>query len=90
MKADLMEQMFFVINSLQIEEVPFLPYMGRPANTKAGCRHRCTHAVMRYFRSEVVKMLIYSWKFSSLNVSLAGLPFKSQVTAEYGTGSRLD
>ena len=26
-----------VINSLRIEEVPFLPYMDRPADTKARC-----------------------------------------------------
>ena len=31
-----------VINSLRIEEVPFLPYMDRPADTKAGCKHRVT------------------------------------------------
>ena len=28
-----------VINSLQIEEVPLLPYMDRPADTRAGCKH---------------------------------------------------
>ena len=37
-----------VINSLRIEEVPFLPYMDRPADTKAGCKHRCTDAALRY------------------------------------------
>ena len=35
-----------VINSLRIEEVPFLPYMDRPADTKAGCKHRCTDAAL--------------------------------------------
>ena len=45
-----------VINSLRIEEVPFLPYMDRPADTKAGCKHRCTDAAMRYFKSEVMEM----------------------------------
>ncbi len=45
-----------VIKSLRIEEVPFLPYMDRPADTKAGCKHRCTDAAMRYFKSEVMEM----------------------------------
>ena len=45
-----------VINSLRIEEVPFLPYMDRPADTKVGCRHRCTDAALRYFKSEVMEM----------------------------------
>ena len=45
-----------VINSLRIEDVPFLPYMDRPADTKAGCKHRCTDAAMKYFRSEVMEL----------------------------------
>ena len=45
-----------VINSLRIEEVPFLPYMERPADTKDGCKHRCTDAAMRYFKSEVMEL----------------------------------
>ena len=45
-----------VIYSLRIEEVPFLPYMDRPADTKAGCKHRCTDAALRYFKSEVMEM----------------------------------
>ena len=45
-----------VINSLRIEEVPFLPYMDRPADTKVGCKHRCTDAALRYFKSEVMEM----------------------------------
>ena len=45
-----------VINSLRIEEVPFLPYMDRPADTKSGCKHRCTDAALRYFKSEVMEM----------------------------------
>ena len=45
-----------VINSLRIEEVPFLPYMDRPADTKAGCKHRCTDTALRYFKSEVMEM----------------------------------
>ena len=42
-----------VINSLRIAEVPFLPYMDRPADTRAGCKHRCTDAAMEYFKAEV-------------------------------------
>ena len=45
-----------VINSLRIEEVPFLPYMDRPADTRAGCKHRCTDAAMEYFKAEVMEM----------------------------------
>ena len=45
-----------VINSLRIEEVPLLPYMDRPADTRAGCKHRCTDAAMRHFRAEVMEM----------------------------------
>ena len=45
-----------VINSLRIEEVPLLPYMDRPADTKAGCKHRCTDAAMEYFKSEVMEL----------------------------------
>ena len=45
-----------VINSLRIEEVPFLPYMDRPADTKAGCKHRCTDAAMEYLKAEVMEL----------------------------------
>ena len=45
-----------VINSLRIEAVPLLPYMDRPADTRAGCKHRCTNAAMEYFKSEVMEM----------------------------------
>lgn len=45
-----------VINSLRIEDVPFLPYMDRPCDTKAGMKHRCTAAALRYLRSEVMEM----------------------------------
>ena len=43
-----------VINSLRIENVLLLPYMDRPADTKAGCKHRCTDAAMEYFKSEAM------------------------------------
>ena len=45
-----------VINSLRIEDVPLLPYMDRPADTKAGCKHRCTDATMEHFRAEVMEL----------------------------------
>ena len=45
-----------VINSLRIEAVPLLPYMDRPADTKDGCKHRCTDAAMEYFKFEVMEM----------------------------------
>ena len=45
-----------VINSLRIEAVSLLPYMDRPADTKDGCKHRCTDAAMEYFKSEVMEM----------------------------------
>ena len=48
--------MHIVINSLRIEEVPLLPYMDRPADTKAGCKHRCTDAAMEYLKAEVMEM----------------------------------
>ena len=45
-----------VINSLRIEDVPLLPYMDRPADTKAGCKHRCTDAAMEHFRADVMEL----------------------------------
>ena len=45
-----------VINSLRIADVPFLPYMDRPCDTKTGMKHRCTNDAMEYFRSEVMEM----------------------------------
>ncbi len=48
--------MHIVINSLRIEEVPLLPYMDRPADTRTGCKHRCTDAAMEYFKAEVMEM----------------------------------
>ena len=45
-----------VINSLRIYEVTLLPYMDRPADTREGCKHRCTNAAMEYFKSEVMEM----------------------------------
>ncbi len=48
--------MHIVINSLRIAEVPLLPYMERPADTREGCKHRCTDAAMEYFKAEVMEM----------------------------------
>lgn len=45
-----------VINSLRIEDVPLLPHMDRPADTRAGCKHRCTDAALEYFKSEVMEL----------------------------------
>ena len=45
-----------VINSLRIEEVPLLSYMDSPADTRAGCKHRCTDVAMEYFKAEVMEM----------------------------------
>jgi hypothetical protein len=45
-----------VINSLRIAEVPLLSYMERPADTREGCKHRCTDAAMEYFKAEVMEM----------------------------------
>ena len=36
--------------------MPLLPYMDRPADTKAGCKHRCTDAAMGYFKPEVMEL----------------------------------
>ena len=45
-----------VINSLRIADVPMLPHMDRPADRKAGMKHRCTDAAMEYFKAEVMEM----------------------------------
>ena len=45
-----------VINSLRIEEVPLLPYMDRPADTKAGASTAAPDAAMEYFKAEVMEM----------------------------------
>ena len=45
-----------VINSLRIAGVERKPYMDRASDTRAGDKHRCTAAAMRYFRSEVMEM----------------------------------
>jgi len=45
-----------VINSLRIAEVPMLPHMDRPADRRAGCKHRCTDASLNYLKAEVMEM----------------------------------
>ena len=45
-----------VINSLRIEDAPQKMYMDRPADWKAGTKHRCTDAAMNHYKSEVMKM----------------------------------
>ena len=51
-----MSETDIVINSLRIAEVPMLPHMDRPADRKAGCKHRCTDAAMNYLKAEVMEM----------------------------------
>ncbi|MBR0444626.1 MAG: relaxase/mobilization nuclease domain-containing protein [Clostridia bacterium] len=45
-----------VINSLRIEDAPQKTYMDRPADWKAGTKHRCTDAAMNHYKSEVMRM----------------------------------
>ena len=46
-----------VINSLRIDDLlERKPYMDRACDTKAGAKHRCTGKLMRYLRTEVMKM----------------------------------
>ena len=45
----------FVVRAGSPEETQ-LPYMDRPADTREGCKHRCTNAAMEYFKSEVMEM----------------------------------
>ena len=47
---------YIVINSLRVLEVERKPYMDRASDTRAGDKHRCTSAALRYFRSEVMEM----------------------------------
>ena len=34
----------------------FRQYNTRPADTREGCKHRCTNAAMEYFKREVMEM----------------------------------
>lgn len=45
-----------MINSLRIADVERKPYMDRLCDSRAGAKHRCTAAAMRYFRCEVMEM----------------------------------
>ncbi|MCC2749159.1 relaxase, partial [[Eubacterium] rectale] len=45
-----------VINSLRNAEMTLLPYMETPADTREGCKHRCTDAAMEYLKAEVMEM----------------------------------
>ena len=55
-----------VINSLRIYEVPLLPYMDRPADTRAGCKHTYTVEV--------------PYNYYILNVTLTNRPISSFVS----------
>lgn len=45
-----------VINSLRIHEVEHKFYMDKACDTRAGDKHRCTAAALRYLRSEVMEL----------------------------------
>ena len=45
-----------VKNGIDVYKRQLLPYMDRPADTREGCKHRCTNAAMEYFKSEVMEM----------------------------------
>ena len=47
------KEKFVVIGKMCIRD---RPYMDRPADTREGCKHRCTNAAMEYFKSEVMEM----------------------------------
>ena len=51
-----LSQKFGIAANIDFPLPAFLPYMDRPADTKAGCKHRCTDAALRYFKSEVMGM----------------------------------
>ena len=60
-----------VINSLRIAEVPMLPHMDRPADRKAGCKHRCTDAAMTgYMLGKAVD--VHHFRILCTGVSLLG------------------
>ena len=45
-----------ISGTVSYTHLPLLPYMDRPADTREGCKHRCTNAAMEYFKSEVMEM----------------------------------
>ena len=65
-----------VINSLRIEEVPFLPYMDRPVDTKAGCKHRCTdlQRILKYLNTVYLKIqsAVYAGRYETFKLMHIG------------------
>ena len=42
--------------------MPFLPYMDRPADTKAGCKHRCTDDMHMDIAAVVMPVRVSAYK----------------------------
>ena len=45
-----------VISSLRIREVERRPHMEKPCDWQEGCKHRCTSAMLRHLRAEVMEL----------------------------------
>ena len=45
-----------VIGSLRIREVERQPHMEKPCDWQEGCKHRCTAAMLRHLRAEVMEL----------------------------------
>ena len=45
-----------VISSLRIREVERQPHMEKPCDWQEGCKHRCTAAMLRHLRAEVMEL----------------------------------
>ena len=45
-----------VIGSLRIREVARQPHMEKPCDWREGCKHRCTAAMLRHLRAEVMEL----------------------------------
>ena len=45
-----------VIGSLRIREVARQPHMEKPCDWQEGCKHRCTAAMLRHLRAEVMEL----------------------------------
>ncbi len=45
-----------VISSLRIREIERRPHMEKPCDWQEGCKHRCTAAMLRHLRAEVMEL----------------------------------
>ena len=45
-----------VISSLRIREIERQPHMEKPCDWQEGCKHRCTAAMLRHLRAEVMEL----------------------------------